>query len=290
MVIRNISDTARWVAIYRAMESERPDAIFHDPYARRLGGERGEAIVRALPSGVEASWAMVVRTAVFDEIILRLVRGGAPVARVLNLACGLDTRPYRLPLPAELRWIEVDLPPILDEKEAALAGERPVCQLERVRLDLADREARRALLARVGAQSGTTLVVTEGLVIYLAQDDVADLAIDLAAQPALRWWLLDLTSPLILKYIRRSWGRQLAAANAPMRFAPPNGPEFFRPYGWEPAEMHPLVTEARRLHRTMPQATLRQLLFRLIPGARRQVLRAGTALLERRSGASTEPA
>ena len=44
--IRNVSDTARWVAIYRAIESERADALFNDPFARRLGGERGEAIVR----------------------------------------------------------------------------------------------------------------------------------------------------------------------------------------------------------------------------------------------------
>ena len=50
-VLRNISDTARWVAFYRAMESERPDALFHDPYARRLAGERGEQIVRSLPRG-----------------------------------------------------------------------------------------------------------------------------------------------------------------------------------------------------------------------------------------------
>jgi O-methyltransferase involved in polyketide biosynthesis len=41
MTIASISDTARWVAIYRAMEFERPDALFHDPYARRLAGERG---------------------------------------------------------------------------------------------------------------------------------------------------------------------------------------------------------------------------------------------------------
>ena len=31
--IRNISDTALWVAVYRAEESERPDAVFHDPYS-----------------------------------------------------------------------------------------------------------------------------------------------------------------------------------------------------------------------------------------------------------------
>ena len=99
--IRNVSDTALWVAIYRAMESERSDALFNDPFARRLGGERGEAIVRAMPKGAATSWPMVVRTAVMDEIILRCVQQGATT--VLNLAAGLDARPYRLPLPSSLR-------------------------------------------------------------------------------------------------------------------------------------------------------------------------------------------
>lgn len=39
--IRNISDTALWVAVYRARESEHPGALFHDPYARKLAGDRG---------------------------------------------------------------------------------------------------------------------------------------------------------------------------------------------------------------------------------------------------------
>jgi O-methyltransferase involved in polyketide biosynthesis len=42
MPIENVSDTARWVAMYRALESDRPDAHFHDPYARLLAGERGD--------------------------------------------------------------------------------------------------------------------------------------------------------------------------------------------------------------------------------------------------------
>ena len=45
MPVDNVSDTARWVAWYRALETERPDAIFRDPFARRLAGPEGEAIV-----------------------------------------------------------------------------------------------------------------------------------------------------------------------------------------------------------------------------------------------------
>ena len=128
-LIENVSDTARWVAFYRAMESERSDALFRDPWAKKLAGERGAAIVRHIPRARAMAWALIVRTQVFDELILQAVRQGADV--VLNLAAGFDTRPYRLPLPPSLRWIEVDLPELLAHKERELAGDRPVCELER---------------------------------------------------------------------------------------------------------------------------------------------------------------
>src|SRR5690348_9752887 len=122
--IANVSDTARWVAYYRAMETERPDAIFRDPYARRLAGPEGEAIVRAMPKGATFAWPMIVRTAVMDEIILRAVsRDGVDV--VLNLAAGLDARPFRLPVSPGLTWVDADLPGILEYKRQQLAGERP---------------------------------------------------------------------------------------------------------------------------------------------------------------------
>ncbi len=48
--IQHISDTARWAAVYRARESERQNALFRDPFARRLAGERGEQIAKVTPS------------------------------------------------------------------------------------------------------------------------------------------------------------------------------------------------------------------------------------------------
>ena len=72
--VSHISDTARWVAMYRALESERPDALFRDPHARRLAGPQGEAILRHLPGARKFAWPMIVRTAVMDEIIVRAVQ------------------------------------------------------------------------------------------------------------------------------------------------------------------------------------------------------------------------
>jgi hypothetical protein len=46
--VRNISDTASWVAYFRARETQRPDALFRDPYAERLASEQGFRIANTL--------------------------------------------------------------------------------------------------------------------------------------------------------------------------------------------------------------------------------------------------
>lgn len=279
-LIENVSDTARWVAFYRAMETERPDALFRDPWARHFAGERGEAIVRRVPRAEAMAWALIVRTQVFDELILRSVlRDGADV--VLNLAAGYDTRPYRLPLPPSLHWIEVDLPELLAHKELELAGETPVCQLERVRLDLADRAARRELFTRVSAMGQRVLVASEGLLLYLSPEQVGPLATDLREPETFRWWMVDLLSPGLRKRLHQTWGKHLHAANAPFQFAPEGGPEFFRPFGWRPAEFRPVFEEGRRLQREMRLAWLLGWIGRLGFGRG-----AGVALLERDSSGS----
>src|ERR1044071_6001750 len=121
--IENISDTARWVAVYRAMETARPDAIFRDPFAAKLAGQKGHEIVDTMKRGRAMAWAMIVRTAVFDELILDRIRSGG-VDTVLNLAAGLDARAWRLDVPRSLKWIDVDLPEILEYKTDLLKNER----------------------------------------------------------------------------------------------------------------------------------------------------------------------
>lgn len=279
-VIRHISDTARWVAVYRAMESERPDALFRDPYARRLAGERGEQIMRSVSRGRSAAWSMIVRTALFDEIILRLVNQES-VRTVLSLAAGLDARPYRLSLPASLRWVEVDLPEILAYKEEVLADAQPGCAVERVRLDLADRAARQELFARLGAGGGPTLVISEGLLVYLPEQEVAALAADLAAAPGLRWWLTDVVSPTILRYMQRGWNKALPTGQVSFQFAPAAGGDFFRQFGWKPVEFRSFWQEARRLKRTMRGYWLFQLLGLLRPAQTRDAMKTGVVLLAR---------
>jgi methyltransferase (TIGR00027 family) len=248
-LIRNVSDTARLVAIDRAVESERPDALFRDPFARRLAGERGARIAKSNPLGTRksaAGWPIVTRTYVIDQMIQAHIAQGGDM--VINLAAGLDTRPYRMQLPPSLQWTEVDLPEILAHKEEILRGEKPVCSLERIRLDLSDVPARRELFARLGRQSRKGLVISEGLVVYLSSDEAALLAQDLAAQPSFRSWILDMVSPKLLATLQKRMTSNLKQA-APFKFAPEEGPAFFAKFGWNVVEANSLLRVAARLNR-----------------------------------------
>jgi len=279
--IRNVSDTALWVAVYRAMETERSDALFSDPYARRLAGERGQAIVDAMPRGKSMSWPMVVRTAVMDEIIMRCVQQGART--VLNLAAGLDARPYRLPLPPTLRWLHVDLTDMVDYFRERMAAETPRCELEFITADLREADVRRDVFAKAALQ-GPVLVVTEGLLVYLERNQVSELAHDLHDVARARWWLTDLASPMLLKFLEKQWQPKLTQGNAPFRFGPAEGTAFFEPYGWQETEFRSTWDESRRLDRMMPGAWLWTLLSKFQSAQKREAGRrmSGIVLLESR--------
>lgn len=282
MLIENISDTALWVAYYRAMESARPDAIFRDPFALRLAGERGEQIVDNVKGGRRMAWAMIVRTAVFDEIILDAISSYG-VDTVLNLAAGLDARAWRMKLPPALRWIDADLPGILDYKTVTLRDSKPVCEYEAVAIDLTNDAERSALFQRVGASSATTLVVTEGLLIYLTYDQVTSLATDLHVASSFRFWLIDLASPRLLQFMTKSWGKSVKQGNAQFQFAPPEGTAFFEKLGWRESAFRSAMDEAHRLKREMRMMWLWRAIGRFYPERKREEFRrmSGIVLLER---------
>jgi methyltransferase (TIGR00027 family) len=246
-LIRNISDTARWAAMYRARETDRPDAVFQDPFARRLAGTRGQEIADAMPFSERQSWAWVARTYLFDEFINKEVAKGADM--IVNLAAGLDARPYRMQLPSSLKWIEVDLPELLAYKEDILKTEAPRCALERVALDLSNVTERRKLFDDLGRKASKVLVITEGILIYLSPDEVIALAQDLGVPSNFQRWVIDLTSPGLLRILQKNLQPKLDESGAKLRFGPKEGPLFFVPHGWKPIEVRTMLKTAGSLNR-----------------------------------------
>ena len=246
-LVENISDTARWVAVFRAEESERPDAVFHDPYARRLAGEKGEQIANAIEFGRKNSWSFVARTYLFDEYVKQHVELGYDM--IVNLAAGLDARAYRMQLPKTLKWIDVDLPGMINYKNEKLKDEKPKCDYRTIALDLADRKARLEIFRQLNSECKKALVVTEGLIVYLTPEQAAELATDLSSQKHFHRWVFDLVSPALLEMIQKEMQPALQGSGAVFQFAPEEGEEFFEKYGWKHIESRSKLETAAKLNR-----------------------------------------
>lgn len=260
--ISQVSDTAFMTAAYRAIETNRPDAIFRDPLAEKLAGDRGKRIINSLPKqAIIDGWSVVIRTRMIDDFIRGAIAEG--VDTILNLGAGLDTRPYRMELPEELHWIEVDCPHIIELKETHLSGETPHCRLERVSLDLTDADARRALLDEMATQSKKALVLTEGVTPYLSEDAVASLGTDLRSHESIEYWVVDYFSPASYEYRRRSAARKYME-NAPFLFEPEDYFGFFLRIGWRPNKIQYFATEAERLCRPAPFPLITRFVMRIL--------------------------
>ncbi len=197
--ITHVSDTALMVAACRALESESPDGFVQDPFAGRLAGERGLAILQALPYPEMMRFGIGVRSRFMDELLLEAL-SSKPIATVLSMGCGLDTRPWRLDLPPDLRWIEVDFADMLDYKDALISA-TPRCRRERLTADLNDREQRRTIYTAAGP--APALMITEGLLMYLPAATVEALAAEAWRETGVTHWMSDITTTTFTNAITR---------------------------------------------------------------------------------------
>lgn len=189
--ITHVSDTALMVAACRAHENELEDAYVRDPFAARLAGERGVAILNALPHAGLMRFGLAIRTLFIDQLLQEAL-AKHPIRTVLSVGCGLDTRPWRLELPKDLRWIEVDFVDMLDYKERLMSGETPHCRRERLSVDLNDAAQRRTMYEFAGREPA--LVITEGLLLYLPAATVEGLTNEFRTESGVAHWISDIST------------------------------------------------------------------------------------------------
>ena len=194
--IAHVSDTALMTAACRAMETVDPLGLIRDPFAESLAGERGMAIANNLPGLERMRFGVCLRSRFLDELLLDTITAHG-IATVLSVGAGLDTRPWRLDLPAQLRWIEVDFPDMLDYKDAIMAAAAPRCRRERLSADVNEASGRESVFA-VAAGDGPSLMITEGLLMYLPGATIEALAATASASH----WVLDAASPEMSSKVR----------------------------------------------------------------------------------------
>ncbi|MTE13089.1 SAM-dependent methyltransferase [Nocardia sp. CT2-14] len=174
MPVNGVAMTAIGVAIIRARESEREDRLYDDPQAKdfvaaaRAGFEPERwARVEALADQFYDGRTIGVR--LVDERFQEAVAAGC--RQIVLLGAGLDTRAYRMGLPADLHVYEIDLPELFAFKEPVLAATAATstCHRHVVTADLRG-DWRKPLLESGFDPAVPTYWVDEGCLGYLNQD------------------------------------------------------------------------------------------------------------------------
>ena len=186
----SVGTTAVMVAAARAFETEQPNALIRDPYAKLLVTNAGAGVlweamldpeIVSKVENLDAESAahihhmrgyQAVRTNFFDTFFNDAVADG--IRQVVILASGLDSRAYRLDWPAGTTVYEIDQPQVLAYKSTTLAenGVTPSADRREVAIDL--RQDWPAALRAAGFDPAKrTAWLAEGLLMYLpaeAQD------------------------------------------------------------------------------------------------------------------------
>jgi methyltransferase (TIGR00027 family) len=237
--IIHVSDTALMVAACRALESQSEAGFVIDPFGAELAGARGMAILRALPNPKFMQFGVGVRTRFIDELLLDALTTKA-IATVLSVGCGLDTRPWRLDLPPDLHWIEVDFAQMLDYKDSVMREHRPRCRRTRLTADVSDASERLAVYSAAGP--APALMITEGLLMYLPAATVEALASEVGQQSSVAYWISDITTTAFSKAINVETPHGVQSVRAPDALPGEQIYEILRQKGW--------VTEWRRSYIT----------------------------------------
>lgn len=253
-----VSFTAQWMAAARALESERPDALFVDPLARDLAAPRGfELIDRYVGGGLLPFIA--IRTKFLDDSVLAL-RPADGIGQVVLIAAGMDTRAYRLDWPDGVVVYEVDHGPLIAEKQRRLDAldAKPLVERRAVSADLTT-EWLPDLVDAGFDPSKPTLWVAEALTFFLTEEQAAGLLTTLggASAPGSKLAFDILGRALLRSPFSKPFLDTLRADGTPWIFGTDEPEEFVADNGWQVTELkepgHPGAGEHRWPYAVQPR-------------------------------------
>lgn len=148
----------------RAKYSIKKNAKFYDAKAIELVGKIDYDFSKAEKDSTMSN-GVIARTIVFDELVKDFINKN-PDCTVVNIACGLDTRFYRMDN-GRIIWYNVDLPETIEVRDAIYheSGRVSTIGISATDPDWADKVTKR----------GKMLFIIEGLSMYLTSDENAQM-------------------------------------------------------------------------------------------------------------------
>ena len=159
--LQGVPETMLQTLYARAAESQKENHCIYDEKAIEMVSRLDYDFSKASKDGM-MSKGVIARTILLDRMVTEYLSQN-PGAVVINIACGLDTRCYRMK--GYSRWYNLDLPETISVRERFLPETDPIFQIGKS----ADDES---WAEEVSHKGEPVLVIIEGLTMYLTQQQV----------------------------------------------------------------------------------------------------------------------
>lgn len=161
--IHGAPETMLQTLYVRAAYSQKKNAKFHDDRAVEIVSRMDYDFSMA---GKDAmmSKGVIARTILLDRMAGDFISEN-PKGTVVNIACGLDTRVYRLNALPSVRWYNLDLPETIEVRRQFLTENGHISMIAKSAMD-------ESWADEIVEPEGRVLVVIEGLSMYLSEQDV----------------------------------------------------------------------------------------------------------------------
>lgn len=160
--VKGVPETMLQTLYARAKESEKENHHIYDEKAIEIVEQLDYDFSNA-DKDKAMSYGVVSRTIVLDKMVGEFLDKN-PGTIVVNIACGMDTRCYRMQ-GKYLRWYNIDLPETIDIRKRFLEEKGPIYQIEKSAMD-------ESYTDEIEYNGEPVLVIIEGLTMYLSERDV----------------------------------------------------------------------------------------------------------------------
>lgn len=225
--------TSTLTAAVRALETERPERLFNDPFAASLAGSEGFDLLEPKKKimSEDGTIYITIRTRFFDDFLSSSL---SELHQVVILGVGMDARAYRLPWKPNVHLYELDRPEVLARKNFILKETPAKCHRHSVAANLT--QSWSDLLVAAGfLVDFPSLWLLEGVLVYLSEAEVNNLLKGISELSATNSRLgADLVN---LKFLQ-NYQKEFAVGKY-WHFGCDNPEKLFASYGWKASVIHP---------------------------------------------------
>ena len=206
--LSGVPETMLQTVYARAKESRGRGAI-HDAKAEEIIEELDYDFSLADKDSAMHS-GVIARTIVLDRLTKAWLASN-PGAVVVNIACGLDTRCYRMA--GFCHWYNLDLPETMAVRERLLLESGRISQIAMSAMDDWGKE--------IKEQNTPALILIEGLTMYLSEMDVQRIFGVISKRFSKATVFVETMNPMIVKHFQE---KSIQGSNAKFSWGVKNGP------------------------------------------------------------------